>query len=69
MGNAGATDDLGKKARLAMNPVILGGIIVLLLIFVVVVTMGSTKWTRSELDAKPGDLRGNKGRVSGGDDD
>ena len=68
MGNAGATDGLGKKARLAMNPVILGGIIVLLLIFVVVVTMGSTKWKRSELDAQSSALPGNKGRVSGEDD-
>lgn len=53
-----------------MNPVVMGGIIVLLLIFVVAVTMGKTKWGRSGLDEQPGHgLRGNRGRVSGGDDD
>lgn len=52
-----------------MNPVIMGGIIVLLLIFVVIVTMGKTKWKRSALDQQPGEsLPGNRGRVSGGDD-
>jgi hypothetical protein len=51
-----------------MNPVIWGGIVVVLLIFVVAVTMGKTKWRRSELDQQPGGVPGNKGRVSGGDD-
>jgi hypothetical protein len=51
----------------AMNPVIWGGVVVLLLIFVFAVTMGKTRWGRSELD-KPAEVPGNKGRVSGGDD-
>jgi hypothetical protein len=55
--------------RLAMNPVIWGLVVVLLLGFLFLVTMGKTKWGRSELDAKSGSLPGNKGRVSGGDDD
>jgi hypothetical protein len=52
-----------------MNPIIWGGVIVLLLIFVFVVTMGKTKWGRSELDKPSGELPGSKGRVSGGEDD
>jgi hypothetical protein len=52
-----------------MNPVIWGLVVVLLLGFLFLVTMGKTKWGRSELDAKSGSLPGNKGRVSGGDDD
>jgi len=52
-----------------MNPVIWGGVVVLLLILVVVVTMGMTKWSRSELDQQPGGVPANRGRVSGGDDD
>ncbi|WP_260704354.1 hypothetical protein [Edaphobacter flagellatus] len=50
-----------------MNPVIWGGVVVLLLIFVVVVTMGKTRWGRSELDQRAS-VPGSKGRVSGGDD-
>ncbi|HEY8998079.1 MAG TPA: hypothetical protein VIM60_09275 [Edaphobacter sp.] len=51
-----------------MNPVIWGVVVVLLLGFLFVVTMGKTPWKKSELDARPGGLPGNKGRVSGGDD-
>jgi F0F1-type ATP synthase assembly protein I len=51
-----------------MNPVFWGLVVVLLLGFLAVVTMGKTKWKRSELDAQAGGLPGNKGRVSGGDD-
>ena len=51
-----------------MNPVIWGGVVVVLLILVVAVTMGKTKWRRSELDQQPGGVPGNKGRESGGDD-
>jgi len=51
-----------------MNPVIWGGVVVLLLIFVFAVTMGKTRWGRSELDKPPGEIPGSKGRVSGGDD-
>jgi hypothetical protein len=50
-----------------MNPVIWGGVVVVLLIVVVAVTMGKTKWRRSELDQQPGGVP-NKERVSGGDD-
>jgi len=48
--------------------VIWGGVVVLLLIFVFAVTMGKTRWSRSELDKQPGEVPGSKGRVSGGDD-
>jgi hypothetical protein len=51
-----------------MNPVVWGVVVVLLLGFLFLVTMGKTKWKRTELDAKPGGLPGNKGRVSGDDD-
>lgn len=51
-----------------MNPVIWGGVVVLLLIFVFAVTMGKTRWGRSELDKPVKDVPGSKGRVSGGDD-
>lgn len=51
-----------------MNPVIWGGVVVLLLIFVFAITMGKTRWGRSELDKQPGGPPGSKGRVSGGDD-
>jgi hypothetical protein len=52
-----------------MNPVLLGGVIVLLLIIIAVVTMGKTRWGRSELDQGPTGQPRNRGRVSGGDDD
>ena len=51
-----------------MNPVIWGGVVVLLLIFVFAVTMGKTRWGRSELDQRAADVPKNKGRVSGEDD-
>lgn len=52
-----------------MNPVLWGGVVVVLLIIIAVVTMGKTKWGRSELDQKAAGLPRNQGRVSGGDDD
>ena len=51
-----------------MNPVIWGGVVVLLLIFVFVVTMGKTRWGRSELDQKAAGGPRDKGRISGGED-
>lgn len=51
-----------------MNPVIWGGVVVLLLVIVFVVTMSKTRWGRSELD-KPAGVPGSKGRVSGHEDD
>jgi hypothetical protein len=51
-----------------MNPVLWGGVVVVLLIIIAVVTMGKTKWGRSELDQKPATLPRNQGRVSGEDD-
>jgi hypothetical protein len=50
-----------------MNPVLWGIVVVLLLGLLIVVTMSKTKWKRTEPNASA-DLRGNKGRVSGGDD-
>lgn len=51
-----------------MNPILWGGIVVVLLIVIAVVTLGKTKWRRSELD-HPAGLPKNPGRVSGGEDD
>jgi len=51
-----------------MSPVMWGGIVVILLLIIAAVTMGMTRWGRSELDQPAGQPR-NKGRVSGGDDD
>jgi hypothetical protein len=51
-----------------MNPVVWGGVVVVLLIIIAVVTMGKTKWGRSELDQKPAGQPRNQGRVSGEDD-
>jgi hypothetical protein len=50
-----------------MSPVMWGGVVVVLLLIIAVVTMGKTRWGRSELDQQPS-LPRNK-RVSGGDDD
>jgi hypothetical protein len=52
-----------------MNPVFWGGVVVLLLIIIAAVTMGKTRWGRSELDQGPAGLPRSRGRVSGGDDD
>ena len=52
-----------------MNPIYWGILVVLLLGFLIVVTVGKTKWKRNELDSQAGGaLPRNKGRVSGGDD-
>jgi len=52
-----------------MNPVLWGGVVVVLLGFIFGVTMGKTKWKRSELDQQSAGLPGNKGRVSGDGED
>ncbi len=49
-----------------MNPVVWGGVVVVLLIVIAAVTMGKTKWKRT--DQRPAVLPRNQGRVSGGDD-
>jgi hypothetical protein len=51
-----------------MSPVLWGGVVVILLLIIAAVTMGKTRWGRSELDQPVGEPR-NKGRVSGGEDD
>jgi hypothetical protein len=50
-----------------MSPVLWGGVVVILLLIIAVVTMGKTRWGRSELDQPVGDPR-DKARVSGEDD-
>jgi hypothetical protein len=50
-----------------MSPVLWGGVVVILLLIIAAVTMGKTRWGRSELDQAVGVPR-NKGRVSGEDD-
>lgn len=52
-----------------MNPVLWGGVVVVLLVLFAAITMGKTKWGRSELDQHPAGRPRNPGRVSGGDDD
>ncbi|WP_157466869.1 hypothetical protein [Edaphobacter aggregans] len=52
-----------------MSPVLLGGVIVILLLIIAVVTMGMTRWGRSELDQPVEGEPRDKGRVSGGEDD
>jgi hypothetical protein len=52
-----------------MHPVMWGGIVVILLVIIAVVTMAKTKWRRTELDQPRDGQPRNKGRVSGGDDD
>ena len=51
-----------------MNPVLWGGVIVGLLILFAAITMGKTRWGRSELDGYPAGLPRSHGRVSGEDD-
>jgi len=51
-----------------MNPVLWGGVVVVLLILFAAITMGKTKWGRSELDERPAGLPRSHGRVSGEDD-
>jgi hypothetical protein len=51
-----------------MSPVLWGAVVVILLLLIAAITMGKTRWSRSELDQQPGGPR-DKGRVSGGDDD
>jgi hypothetical protein len=50
-----------------MSPVLWGGVVVILLLIIAVVTMGKTRWGRSELDQPVADPR-DKARVSGEDD-
>ena len=52
-----------------MNPVLWGGVVVVLLVIFAAVTMGMTRWGRSELDHVPRPAHPNRGRVSGHDDD
>jgi hypothetical protein len=52
-----------------MSPVLWGGVVVMLLLIIAAITMGKTRWGRSELDQRPAGQPRNKGRVSGGDDD
>ncbi|QNI37889.1 hypothetical protein [Edaphobacter albus] len=52
-----------------MNPVLWGGVVVILLVLVAAITMGKTKWGRSELDQSSAGRPRSHGRVSGGDDD
>ena len=51
-----------------MSPLMWGGVVVILLLIIAAVTMGKTRWGRSELDERPAQPR-SKGRVSGGEDD
>ena len=51
-----------------MNPVLWGGVVVVLLILFAAITMGKTKWGRSELDERQAGLPRSHGRVSGEDD-
>jgi hypothetical protein len=51
-----------------MNPVLWGGAVVVLLMVIAAVTMGKTKWGRSELDQRPAGQPRDLGRVSGEDD-
>lgn len=51
-----------------MNPVLWGGVVVILLVLVAAITMGKTKWGRSELDQSPVGRPRSHGRVSGEDD-
>jgi hypothetical protein len=53
----------------AMNPVLWGGVVVVLLIVIAAVTMGKTKWKRTGLNQQPASLPGSHGRVSGHEDD
>ena len=50
-----------------MSPVMWGGVVVILLLIIAAVTLGKTRWGRSELDQQAGLPRDR--RVSGGDDD
>jgi hypothetical protein len=52
-----------------MNPVLWGGVVVVLLIVIAAVTMGKTRWGRSQLDERPAGLPRSHGRVSGHEDD
>ncbi|HEU4636032.1 MAG TPA: hypothetical protein VFS41_07635 [Edaphobacter sp.] len=52
-----------------MNPVLWGGVGVLLLIAIAGVTMAKTRWGRPELNQPPAGLPRNNGRVSGHEDD
>ncbi|HEX2918517.1 MAG TPA: hypothetical protein VHN81_08340 [Edaphobacter sp.] len=52
-----------------MNPVLWGGVVVVLLIAIAGVTMAKTRWGRSELNERPAGLPRNHGRVSGHEDD
>jgi hypothetical protein len=52
-----------------MNPVLWGGVVVVLLIVIAGVTMSKTRWGRSGLDERPAALPHNRGRVSGHEDD
>lgn len=61
------TAGLRRDKEVAMSPVMWGGVIVILLMIIASVTLGKTRWGRSELDQQvrlPRDRR-----VSGGDDD
>ncbi len=49
-----------------MNPVLWGGVVVVLLILISLITMSKTRWGRSEQPAP--NLPGSRGRVSGEDD-
>jgi hypothetical protein len=51
-----------------MNPVWWGGVVVVLLILFAAITMGKTKWGRSEQDERPAGQPRSHGRVSGEDD-
>lgn len=52
-----------------MNPVLWGGVVVLLLIAIAGITIAKTKWGRPQLNERPAGLPRNPGRVSGHDDD
>jgi len=51
-----------------MNPVLWGGVVVVLLILFAAITMGKTRWSRTAAEHPRGQPR-NPGRVSGGEDD
>lgn len=52
-----------------MNPVLWGGVVVVLLILIAAVTMAKTRWGRPDLKERPAGLPRNHGRVSGHEDD
>jgi hypothetical protein len=52
-----------------MNPVLWGGVVVVLLILIAVVTMSKTRWGRTDLDERPAGQPKSHGRVSGHEDD